>query len=116
MYLSLLIQVLHTDGRNRPSRCESPCILHLRHSDGSDRHQLGGQSISVRCMVQYQACELENDNSENRKRFYESDDENDHHFTQFGDIFTFTLRANPETKEKCFDTLEYYHTFHVSFC
>ena len=53
---------------------------------------------------------------ENRKRLYESDDENDHNFTQFGDIFTFTLRANSETKEKCFDTLEYYHTFHVSFC
>ena len=47
---------------------------------------------------------------------FESDDENDHNFTQFGDIFTFTLRANSETKEKCFDTLEYYHTFHVSFC
>ena len=65
---------------------------------------------------QQEAFELENDNSENQKRFYESDDENDHHFTQFGDIFTFTLRANSETKEKCFDTIEYYHTFHVSFC
>ena len=65
---------------------------------------------------QQEAFESENDNSETRKRLYESDDENDHNFTQFGDIFTFTLRANPETKEKCLDTLEYYHTFHVSFC
>ena len=52
---------------------------------------------------------LENDNSENQKRFYDSDEEEDGNaFTQFGDIFTFTLRTNPETKEKCFDTIEYF--------
>ena len=54
----------------------------------------------------------------NRNRFYDSDDdysdsdsdnneEEENNFTQFGDIFTFTLRSNPETKEKCFDTIEY---------
>ena len=74
---------------------------------------------------------------ENRKRLYESDDddsdrddndednnknydfsdsdsdsdnneEDENAFTQFGDIFTFTLRVNPETKEKCFDTIKYF--------
>ena len=74
---------------------------------------------------------------ENRKRLYESDDddsdrddndednnknydfsdsdsdsdnneEGENAFTQFGDIFTFTLRVNPETKEKCFDTIKYF--------
>ena len=70
---------------------------------------------------QQETFEFENDTSENRKRLYESEDEeyNEYHddeeydyekensFTQFGDIFTFTLRTNPETKEKCFDTIEY---------
>ena len=65
--------------------------------------------------------EFENDIIENRKRVYESeedeyndreeenyDDEEENLFTQFGDIFTFTLRTNPETKEKCFDTIKYF--------
>ena len=53
---------------------------------------------------------LENETKEeNRKRFYDSDEEEDENaFTQFGDIFTFTLRVNPETKEKCFDTIKYF--------
>ena len=58
---------------------------------------------------QQETFEFENDNSENQKRFYDSDEEEDGNaFTQFGDIFTFTLRTNPETKEKCFDTIEYF--------
>ena len=54
----------------------------------------------------------------NRNRFCDSDDysdsdsdnneEEENNFTQFGDIFTFTLRSNPETKEKCFDTIKYF--------
>ena len=56
----------------------------------------------------------------NRNRFCVSDDysdsdsdsdnneEDENAFTQFGDIFTFTLRVNPETKKKCFDTIKYF--------
>ena len=53
----------------------------------------------------------------NRNRFCVSDyysdsdsdnnEEEENNFTQFGDIFTFTLRVNPDTKEKCFDTIKY---------
>ena len=37
-----------------------------------------------------------------------NNEEGENAFTQFGDIFTFTLRVNPETKEKCFDTIKYF--------
>ena len=79
------------------------------------------QKKVIESIRQQETFEFENDTSENRKRLYESEDEeyNEYHddeeydyekessFTQFGDIFTFTLRTNPETKEKCFDTIEY---------
>ena len=51
-----------------------------------------------------------NDNDDNDFSDSDSDnnEEDENAFTQFGDIFTFTLRVNPETKEKCFDTIKYF--------
>ena len=70
------------------------------------------QKEVIESIRQQETFEFENDTSENRKRLYESEDDEyeekeENSFTQFGDIFTFTLRTNPETKEKCFDTIEY---------
>ena len=70
------------------------------------------QKKVIESIRQQETFEFENDTSENRKRLYESEDDEyeekeENSFTQFGDIFTFTLRTNPETKEKCFDTIEY---------
>ncbi len=47
-------------------------------------------------------------NQKSNKRVYESDEDDNNDFTQFGDIFTFTLRMISDTNEKCFDTIKYF--------
>ena len=50
-------------------------------------------------------------NQKSNKRVYESDEDNNNDFAQFGDIFTFTLRTISDTNEKCFDIIKYFSLF-----